>query len=361
MEKTLPSNAVVLQLIPSLMGGGAERTVVDMVKAIVKAGGKAVVASQGGRLVAEIEALGGVHITLPLASKNPFVMMRNAFRLKKVLQEQRVTLVHARSRAPAWSGLFAARMAHVPFITTYHGLYKANSRLKRFYNSVMVRGRITIANSSFTANHIAARYGEVKMRVINRGVDIDVFTPQNLPLSSRPLLVLPARLTKGKGHMLTLEALTGLSPRPKLAFVGEGDLKSALIAQVSRLNLQQDVEFMGHVSNMPAILNQATLVLAPSTVIESFGRVPIEAGACGKVCVVSRLGGLTTTVIAGETGFFCEAGDALSLKTAIEQALKVDLAAMGEVARKHIAQNFSLKQMCDATIAVYQEILLDNS
>jgi glycosyltransferase involved in cell wall biosynthesis len=161
--------------------------------------------------------------------------------------------------------------------------------------------------------------------------------------------------------MESLAALAMLNPRPKLVFAGEGDLKPALEAEILRLGLHDDVEFSGHVHNMPSLLNQATLVLAPSLVVESFGRVPIEAGACGKVCLVSNLGGFKATVRDGETGFFCEAGNINSLANTIEKALNSNLGAMGAKARAHINQNFSLNVMCEATLAVYNEILLDKS
>jgi glycosyltransferase involved in cell wall biosynthesis len=250
----------------------------------------------------------------------------------------------------------------VPFITTYHGLYKAKSDAKRFYNRIMVRGVVTIANSDYTKAHIIAEHGSsIDVRVINRGVDCDLFSPRAETRPARDVIVLPARLTQGKGHFDALTALSLLQPRPKLVFVGEGSLKPALEAEVSRLKLSDVVEFRGHVSDMPAVLAEATLVIAPSTVVESFGRVPIEAGAMGKVCIVSRIGAMQYSVIDGVTGYLCEAGNATMLASLIEKALSnPDLAEMGLAARAHIQAHYGLDVMCEKTIAVYHEILREN-
>ncbi|HEU0071953.1 MAG TPA: glycosyltransferase, partial [Alphaproteobacteria bacterium] len=237
------SQPTVLQVLPALgsangAAGGVERGTVDVAKALVAAGWNAIVASEGGPLARELDRVGAKHVTLPLASKNPFVMRKNVGRLRDVIAAQGVDIVHARSRAPAWSAEAAAKKEGVHFMTTFHGTYGAKSPLKRAYNAVMTRGERVIAISEFIADHIRATYkiDEARIRVIHRGVEVAHFDPARVSQEriiqlaagwrlpeDRRIVMLPARLSRWKGQGLLLEAIAKLGRRDLFAlFVGVG-------------------------------------------------------------------------------------------------------------------------------------------
>ncbi len=377
----------VLQVIPSLESGGAERTTVEMVRAITAAGGKALVATSGGRLCAEVEKAGGRVFRLPAASKNPLTILANRGRLARIIREEKADVIHARSRAPAWSALLAARATGAAFVSTWHGAYEASSPVKRFFNSVMARGDLVIANSEFTAVAIRATYpvGD-RLRVIPRGADLAEFNPQGVSAGriielrakwgldengGRLLLLLPGRLTGWKGHGVAVDALarlnggeTGVSPAFELIFAGDeqgrGEFAGSLMRRVDELGLQQMIRWVGHCDDMPAAYALADMALAPSTRPEAFGRVAVEAGAMGKVAIAAGHGGARETIVDGETGFLAEPGSDEALAKAILSAAMlgpVGRRAMGEKARARIASLFSTEAMTAATIAAYQDLL----
>lgn len=379
----------ILQVIPSLDAGGAERTTLEMTRAIVESGGRAFVATSGGRLCAKAEQMGGRVIRLPLASKNPLVILINALRLGRIIKNHEVDLVHARSRAPAWSALWAARANNVPFVTTYHGAYRGGNALKRFYNSSMARGDIVIANSAFTAAAINRAYpvGD-RLRTIVRGADIEEFNPSAISSERTRLLrekwgvetgtgtlvlLLPGRLTAWKGHAVAVEAMSefvrehqgasGVFPPMQLIFAGDeegrGDFARGLMRRVSELGLQNMIRWVGHCDDMPAAYSLADVVLAPSVRPEAFGRVAVEAGAMEKVAIVADHGGSQETVLDGETGLLTEPGSSSALRAAIEKAVVLGRNGrkeMGSRARRRVEEKFSTKAMTDATLAAYNEL-----
>ena len=231
----------VLQVLPRLVVGGAERGTVDVGTAIQRAGGIALVASEGGPMVHELERSRAKHIKLPLARKNPLTIWRNAGRLARLIRQHKVDIIHARSRAPAWSALWAARRTGIRFVTTYHDTYSANSSWKRRYNSVMAKGHRVIAISEFIADHIRDLYGlgASVLRVIPRGVDLTRFDPTRVPAErkiklthdwnlpeDRPIILMPARLSRKKGHRVLIEALAKLK-RTDICCVMVGDERPA--------------------------------------------------------------------------------------------------------------------------------------
>lgn len=378
----------VLQVIPALESGGAERTTVEMARAIVSAGGRAVVATSGGRHVADVEAAGGRVIIIPAASKNPLVILANRTRLSKIIREHRVDIVHARSRAPAWSALLAARATGAAFVTTYHGAYGAGCPIKKFYNSVMVRGDMVIANSQFTASAIRAAFPDAASRlaVIPRGADLADFNP--LAISgdriaslrrrwglvendARLILLLPGRLTGWKGHEVAVDALarmtagdTGVLAAFQLIFAGDeqgrGEFAASLMRKVDELGLQQMIRWVGHCDDMPAAYAVADVVLAPSTRPEAFGRVAVEAGAMSKVVIASDHGGARETILDGETGYLVAPGSSVALAEAIGKAAAMgsdERRRMGAKSRARIVEGFSTKAMTDATLRVYSSLL----
>lgn len=383
-----------LQVIPALDAGGAERTTVEMARAIVAAGGRALVATAGGRLCAEVERAGGRIILMPVDSKNPLAIFANRGRLIRLIREENIDLVHARSRAPAWSALWAARATGVPFAATYHGAYDARSPLKRFYNSAMARADLVIANSAFTADAIRRHYDVGRrLKIIPRGADLTRFNPEAISadrvaaLRSRwglvenqvaLTLLLPGRLTEWKGHQVAIKALARLAGRGgaqsetgaggdfQLIFAGDAQGRDgyadSLVRKVDELGLQRMIRWVGHCDDMPAAYAACDIVLSPSTRPEAFGRVAVEAGAMARPVIAADHGGARETVVGEETGFLVAPGSAEALASAIGKCAALGKAgrrAMGEKARARVVSSFSTDAMCAATLAAYRALLAD--
>lgn len=380
----MTNKPAVLQIVPSLDTGGAERGTVDMAEAMAADGFAALVASAGGRMEAELAAVGGELVRLPAASKSPATILANAMRLKHIIAARNVRLVHARSRAPAWSGLIAARLAGVPFIATYHGIYAAKNGLKRWYNSVMVRGAAVIANSQWTADHIAAEYGDrfARIVVIPRGIDVERFDPAMVApervaalraqwgVQDGDLVVLlPGRLTRLKGQLVLVEALAQMkrsgdldSIRAVLAGDAQGRdaYETELLHSIETAGLGGRVIIAGHVSDMAAAYQAADIVVSASIYAESFGRVPVEAAAMGKPVIATDHGGARETVLAGASGLLTAPGDAAALAGALKKLTRLDTQdrqAMGATGRAHVLAHYTRARMCAATLALYHEIL----
>ena len=384
-SRSLHGRPAVLQIIPRLDAGGAERTTIDIVRALTEAGCRALVASEGGRLERELSAAGGTLIRIPVASKNPATMIANIGRLVKIIREENVALVHARSRAPAWSALCATRMAGAPFVTTYHGIYTGGSRLKRAYNSVMVRADAVIANSHATADHIRKAYGFVPKRlaVIHRGLDLGEFDPAGVPPArvaslrgswgandATRLVLLPGRLTRWKGHLVLIEAVARLHRAGRLpadirvVFAGDAQGRQAyadeLRAAISRAGLNGVFVFAGHIDDMAPAYLAADAVVSASTEPEAFGRVAIEAGAMERPVIATDHGGTRETVLAGVSGLVVPPDDAAALAEALAALFAMPwerLAEMGAQGRIHVAAHFSVARMCADTLALYAELI----
>ncbi|GAB4518578.1 MAG: glycosyltransferase family 4 protein [Amphiplicatus sp.] len=385
-------SATVLQVIPALDAGGAERTTLEIARAVVEAGGRALVACRGGRLGAQIEAAGARVVPMPVHSKNPLTLWANRARLLDLIRREGVDIVHARSRAPAWSALWAARAAGVPFVTTYHGAYRANGPLKRFYNSAMVRGDLVIANSAFTAAVIRARYDlpPGRLAVIPRGADLGYFDPAEvspervaalrrawrLPAAGEAfVLLLPGRLTPWKGHETAIAALArlvndpsrrgaGNQPVLRLIFAGDAQgrdgFEAFLRAEIERRGVRDMIHLVGHCADMPAAYALADVVLAPSLRPEAFGRVAVEAGAMARPVIAADHGGARETVLDGETGVLVPPDDPEALADAIREIAAMPAparAAMGARARARVAENFSTAAMCAATLDAYRALV----
>jgi glycosyltransferase involved in cell wall biosynthesis len=377
MSSSAPDSPVVLQVLPSLITGGVERGTVEIAQAIAEAEATALVASAGGPMVRQIERAGGIHITLPLTTKSPFGIWRNASTLEALIRDRKVSLVHARSRAPAWSAWLACERTGVPFVTTYHGTYGEGVPFKRRYNSVMARGRIVIAASHFIADLVAVRHqvDPARIRVIPRGVDPAVFDPAivsgsriaklaaewRLPDGVRTV-VLPGRLTSWKGHTVLLDAIAHLArPDVMCVFVGSDQGRHGyardLQDQATRLGIADRLRLVGQCDDMPAALALSDVVVHASTQPEAFGRVVIEAQAMGRPVIASDLGGPVETVRHGETGWRVRPNDPVALAAAIGVALDLDptaQVALGERARASVP---TVRAMQDATLDVYEAVL----
>ncbi len=370
----------VLQVLPALETGGVERSAVDVAQALVAAGWRAIVASAGGAMERELRRYGAEHVTLPLASKNPFVIRANRERLEALIRAERVSLVHARSRAPAWSALRAARNTARPFVTTFHGTYNFNNSIKRRYNSVMARGDRVIANSQFIADHMHQYYhpDPARVRVVPRGIDLGMFDPQRVTdermirLSERwrlpdgaPVVLLPGRLTRWKGHKVLIEALA-LIERPDVRCLlvgnhqGRHGYHRELQNQIQAYGLDQIVHIVDHCDDMPAAYILADVVVSASLDPEAFGRVAVEAQAMGRPTIATDHGGARETLVHGETGWLTPPGDVRALAAALNEAIDIEPAAREALAARAMARaraNFSKDGMCAATLAVYDELL----
>jgi glycosyltransferase involved in cell wall biosynthesis len=380
MLQAKPIALAVLQVIPALDAGGAERTSVDVARAVVAAGGRAWIATAGGRLESEAESAGAAIVRGPFDAKDPLSIWRNAGVLTRLIAAEKVAIVHARSRAPAWSAWLAARRTGAAFVTTYHGIYNARGVAKRFYNSIMARGGVVIANSRYTGDHVLAEHGidAKRLRVIPRGIDIASFTPSAVSAarveairkawgagSGGPVIVMPGRLTRWKGQLVFVEALGQLENQTFTAVLA-GDAQSRddyvdeLRALIDRLGLDQKVRIPGHCSDMPAAYLAADVVVAPSIEPEAFGRVAVEAQAMQRPLVASALGAQTETIVDGVTGFLVPPSDAPKLAAAVARALALtpaQKAEMAEAARANVLAKYTVAAMTNATLAVYRDIL----
>jgi len=386
------SGKTILQIIPMLDAGGAERTTIDIAEGIAQAGARSLVATEGGRLVGELQAKGGLWIPFPAATKNPLAMALNVGRLAQILKAEKVDLVHARSRAPAWVALAACRLAGTGFMTTYHGAYSGLSAPKLLYNSVMARGEVVIANSHFTAERIQAQFrmNPTCLRVIHRGTNFETFSPDRvspariekirrgwLVAPEERVVLLAGRLTPWKGQMVLIRAAQVLRERGyrDLVFILAGDPqgRDGYVREIDQLISENQlggvVRRVGHVSDMPAALAASALVAVPSTAPEAFGRVAVEAQAMGVPVVVSNLGAVPETVLAPpqvrpdqRTGWRVAPDNPEELADAIAEAIDLMPSAFQQLAdraRTHVMARFSLERMVSETLDCYSALLAD--
>ncbi|MBV8120989.1 MAG: glycosyltransferase family 4 protein [Alphaproteobacteria bacterium] len=369
----------VLQVIPRLNSGGAERGTVELAEALTAAGWSAYVASSGGPLAHFIRRCGGTHLTLPVASKNPLVMRRNVAALVRVIRRFDIDIVHARSRAPAWSAHAAARATGRHFVTTFHNAYGLGWPLKHRYNSVMARGERVIAISNFVAEHAARIYGvgAERLRTIPRGVDLDIFDPNQvtgariaelarawrLP-DGVPIVMLPGRLTRWKGGLDFVAAIAALGRSDIFCLIVGAEqrrgFRRELEAAITRFGLDEIFRIVEDCRDMPAAYMLADVVVSASTEAEGFGRVIIEAQAMGRPVVATDHGGARETIVPGVTGWLVAPRDRAALANGIAKALSLtaaDRAALARRAMAHVAAHFTRQEMCAKTIAVYEELL----
>ncbi len=375
----------VLQVVPTLVTGGAERGCIDMALALQAAGGTPLVASEGGPMVRELDRARITHLTLPLASKNPLTIRRNARRLAAIIREHKVDIVHARSRAPAWSAWLACRETGARYMTTFHAPYNFGSgpvggRLKRWYNSVMARGERVIAISGFIRDHVLGNYpvDPARVRVIHRGIDRSVFAPDrvsptrlvtlakqwNLP-DDRPVILLPGRLTRWKGQLVLIDALAKLGRKDVLALLvgsdqGRTGYREELENRIATNGLRGVVRMTDHCSDMAAAYLLSTVVVSASREPEAFGRVIVEAQAMGKPVIVSAIGAYQETVVPGETAWVVPPDDPDALARALGEALSLtpeQRDAIGARAMAFVADRYTKDRMCADTLAVYAELL----
>ena len=388
-----PENTVlsVLQVLPSLKtgGGGVERTTIDIAEAIINSGANAFVASEGGQMVKELLENGANHITLPLASKNPLTMKNNVKRLVNTIKQNNISIVHARSRAPAWSALSASRICECNFLTTFHGTYNYGTgvigKMKKYYNSVMTKGEVIIANSEFIAKHIINEYGvpESNIRIVPRGIDLEIFNTRKVAeekisqikrlwcLDEDSIkILLPGRLTHWKGQSLLIDALYKLKRNLGSEnfnvmglLVGSDQGRSAykkkLERQIKSLGMENHLKILGHCSDMPTAYALADVVVSASTDPEAFGRVVAEAQAMGKPVIVANHGGGVEQVIPNETGWLFKPGDSQSLSETLHKVIEIEKHSknrLSSIAINRVKNLYSKTSMCSATLDIYTEL-----
>jgi glycosyltransferase involved in cell wall biosynthesis len=381
----------ILQIIPELDTGGAELSTIEIAGAVQDAGGRAIVLSEGGRLVQRLRDVGAELEFFAAASKNPVRLLWNAHAIAKIIRREGVDLIHARSRAPAWSAFIAARRTGIPFVTTYHGAYAEKTAIKRLYNSVMARADLVIANSHYTADLIRMRYGTPtsRLRVIYRGLDPESYDPlgvtpdrvaalrQSWGITENQRVVLhAARLTGWKGQTVVIEAARLLNEAKKLqdaVFILAGDAQGRsgyladLLRRIRTADLEGRVRLVGHVNDIPAALLAAHAAVVASTEPEAFGRAATEAQALGTPVIATDIGAPPETVLSPPrfapdqaTGWLIPPSDPQRLADAVSAALSLSpdaRAAMGARARTHVTTKFSLAAMKEQTLRVYDELL----
>ena len=370
---------LVLQVLPALEMGGVERGTVQTAAALSAAGWRAMVASSGGLMTHELTRAGAQHVELPLAAKRPLRMLRNGDALADLINRQGVDLVHARSRAPAWSAMSAARRTGKPFVTTFHNAYDHNW-LKHHYNAVMAKGDKVIAISDFVARHVRETYGisDDRLVTIHRGINTEIFDPSNISAErmiqtskpwrlddDRPVIMLPGRLTRWKGQSVLIEALAILGRKDICCVLVGGDqgrtgYRQELEDQVRRRGLEPVVRIVDHCNDMAAAYMLADVVVSASTHPEGFGRVAVEAQAMGRPVIATDHGGSRETVWPDESGWLVPPDEPEDLAAALDRALGLNQSEreiMAANGRDNVERNFTVTLMCERILAVYRSLL----
>ncbi len=384
MNDASQSKRTVLQVLPSLVSGGVERGTIDVAAALVRSGWRALVVSEGGPLVRELDRAGAEHIVLPLNTKNPKRVKENIARIAEVIRAENVSLVHARSRAPGWSAREAARETNVPFVTTFHGIYSLGPfGLKKFYNRVMADGEIVIAVSNFVREHVMENYKvpSERIRVIHRGIDTASYDEKNVTSTrliqaaqkwrlqeTGQVIMLPGRLTALKGHDVLIDALAELKRRRggtldvRCLMVGQGapGFADRIMNHAATRRVDGHVQVIQDCNDMPAAYMVTDVAVVASTRPEAFGRVIAEAQAMGRPVVACSHGPTAEIIEPGVTGWMFTASDPVSLADALERALSLsreDRAALAKRASDRARTLFNKDEMCAKTLAVYEEVL----
>ena len=372
----------ILQVIPTLNISGAEQGCFDVANYLTKNGFTSNVVTSSGYRIDQLKKNGSIVNKIPVHSKNPVTIIFNIFRILKIVKKNNINIIHARSRAPAWSCYFVAKIARIKFITTFHGTYNFNNKIKKFYNSIMLRSDYVIAISEFIYNEIKTKYAYSKknISVISRGIDIKYLDPskidykkvnnflKDLNLEKNSIkLVLPGRVSGWKGHKIAIEAMTYLREKSSkdfvLLLVGPTDnlkLKNNLLRKINELKLENRVKFIGPTKEMDLVYSTADIVLSCSTDPEAFGRIPVEAQAMGKVIIASNHGGHRETIINGLSGFLYHPLNPIELANSIIKTIsnEIYLDEQYKIKRRQIIlDNFTDLNMCEKTLEVYNKVL----
>ena len=383
----MSSKIKILQVIPKLGYGGAETGCFDLAHYLHEHNCKSYIVTSGGPLLKYINKKKVKILRLPVQSKNPILILLNSILLTLIIFFLNVDIVHARSRAPAWSCLIATKLTRRKFVTTFHGTYNFKSNLKKWYNSVMVRSDLIIAGSNFIFSHIKENYSKYlsnkkKFLVIFRGINTDYFNPKKIKESDKNLLkkkwnindekkiiLLPGRLTEWKGQEMFIEAISLLKKNlSEIEFIavilgsdqGRKIYKKKLIRLVEQHRLSGNVIFVDHLELMPIAYEISTVIVSSSIEPEAFGRVSVEAQSMEKPIVASNIGGSNETIINDKTGFLFKAGDSKNLSEKLKEVLNLSeltLNGIGAEGRKNIIAKFNVEKMCNSTYSEYKKLI----
>ena len=382
------SKIKVLQVIPRLGYGGSETGCYDLAHYLVENDCSSYIVTSGGELLRYVNKKKVKVIRLPVHSKNPILMFFNSLILIFIILFFNISIVHARSRAPAWSCLLATKVTRRKFVTTFHGTYNFNGFMKKFYNSVMLRSDLIIAGSNFIFSHINENYSEFlinlkkKFLVIFRGINTDYFNSniikqleENKLISfwnidkNKKLILLPGRLTSWKGQEMFIEAINLVNKEidPETFNVvilgsdqGRKIYKQKLLRLVEQHRLANQVKFIDNCKNMPVAYKISDLIVSSSIEPEAFGRVSVEAQSMEKPIIASNIGGSKETIINDKTGFLFEAGKPASLSKKIIEVLQLDettLKFLGNEGRKNVIKKFNIEKMCFSTYLEYKKLI----
>ena len=383
----MSSNIKVLQVIPKLGYGGAETGCYDVAHYLPENNCKSFIITSGGELTKFVDKEKVKLIKLPVHSKNPLLIIFNTIILICIILIYDISIVHARSRAPAWSCLIATKLTRRKFVTTFHGTYNFSGKLKKLYNSVMVRSDLIIAGSNFIFHHIKENYSEFlklkkKFLVIFRGINVDYFDASTkLEVDEKKLLakweiqkekkiiLVPGRLTSWKGQEMFIEAVNLV--KIELGYEafhvvilgsdqGRNLYKKKLVRLSEQYRLTNQIKFIDHCDDMALAYKVSDIIISPSIEPEAFGRVAVEAQSMEKLIIASNIGGSNETIINEKTGFLFEAGDADSLSKKIISAITMDemsLELMGKEGRKNVLKKFNVEKMCFSTYSEYKRLL----
>jgi glycosyltransferase involved in cell wall biosynthesis len=378
---SLPQPIHILQIIPTLHSGGVERATLETNDAILQKGWKSYVISNGGKLVKLLEEQGAIHINLPVHSKNPWVILKNAFKLKKIVKEYAIDLIHVRSRAPSWSCFILEKFlkCNIPWITSFHGAYEASHKLNWIYSSVMVRGHATLAVSEFIEKYIGQHFSALNphIHLIRNGVDLNVFQAENILKEdigslqkslnldpTLPIILMPGRPSAHKGQHILMEALKHLHQPLQVIFLGlskDHKLTQKLHQQSATLPQNIKTFFIPPQTNMPLYYALADVVVLPSLVREAFGRGAVEAGAMEKIVIATNHGGFQETILDKTTGYLIAPNNSEALAKALQDVLQMspqERQAMGQKARQYIFEHFNLETTLNLTLSLYQKLIL---
>ena len=370
----------ILQVLPSLMSGGVEREVIQLAELVTNSGYNSFVASAGGILVTQLYQVKARHFELPLDSKNPFTIWRNIAKLVDIIEKHNIRIIHAQSRAPAWSSYFAAKKTGCKFLTTVHGAHSITGRFKRFYNSIMTKGIKVIAVSHFISDYLRENYDfdEKKIEIIHCGTNLDYFNYDNIEKrriidlaqkiripTDKPIILVPGRLSRSKGHVHVIETIKKLRSNSVTCLIvgddkGHFEYRQELQNLIDSSGLSRRVIITSSVTDMPAMYALSDIVISASTKPESLGLVSIEAQAMGRMMIATSIGGSRETIIDGQTGWLVEPGDPEAMKCAIEEALSLDLPKRlyrAKLARNHVERHFSLDSMREKMLHIYGYLL----
>jgi len=383
----MSSNIKILQVIPRLGYGGAETGCFDIAHYLQENDCKSFIITSGGELTKFINKEKVKLIRLPVHSKNPLIIFINAIILIGIIFFFNISIVHARSRAPAWSCLLATKLTGRKFVTTFHGTYNFSGKFKKFYNSIMVRSDLIIAGSNFIFSHIKEHYTEFlkskkKFLVIFRGINVDYFdSSTKLEIDEKKLLkkweinkekkiiLVPGRLTSWKGQELLIEAINLV--KIELGYEafhvvilgsdqGRDLYKKKLIRLTEQYRLTNQIKFIDHCKDMSLAYQVSDIVISPSIEPEAFGRVAVEAQSMEKIIIASNIGGSNETIVDKKTGFLFESGDANDLSKKIINAITMDevsLKLIGKEGRKNVIKKFNVEKMCFSTYSEYKRLL----